>query len=307
MKHFISLEDFTNNELTNMLELAEKVKTSEIKLNKQLFAANLFFEPSTRTKVSFEVAEKRLGMDVLHFIPEHSSVTKGESLYDTAKTFEAIGADVLVIRHEEDYFHKELEAGLKIPVINAGAGQREHPTQSLLDIFTIYEHFGTLENKNITIVGDIKHSRVAHSNAHALERFGAKVYLSAAEEFMDEVLPFPYISIDEAIEKSDTLMLLRVQHERHSNQQQIHDYLLEYGLTQEREQNMKDGAIILHPAPINRGVEIDSELVEGSRSKIFTQMENGVYVRMAILLTILKQWRVIDESDLKKHETNCHR
>jgi len=305
MKHFISLEDFTNDELTNMLQLAEKLKTSEIKLNKQLFAANLFFEPSTRTKMSFEVAEKKLGMDVLNFAPEHSSVTKGESLYDTAKTFEAIGADVLVIRHEDDYFQREIENRLSIPMINAGAGKREHPTQSLLDIFTIYEHFGTLENKSITIVGDIKHSRVAHSNTNALERFGAKVYLSAAEEFIDETLPYPYISIDDAVEKSDVLMLLRVQHERHHTKQQIHNYLLEYGLTIEREQNMKDGAIILHPAPINRGVEIDSELVEGSRSKIFTQMENGVYIRMAILLTILKQWRVIDESDLKKHETNC--
>src|SRR5690625_2805756 len=307
MKHFISLEDFTIEELTNMLQLAEKLQTSDMKVNKQIFAANLFFEPSTRTKMSFEVAEKKLGMDVLHFAPEHSSVTKGESLYDTAKTFEAIGADVLVLRHEDDYFHQEIEDDLFIPIINAGAGKREHPTQSLLDIFTIYEHFGTLKSKNITIVGDIKHSRVAHSNAHALERFGAKVYLSAAKDFVDETLPYPYIPIDEAVEKSDVIMLLRVQHERHNKQQQIHDYLFEYGLTQEREENMKDGAIILHPAPINRGVEIDSELVECSRSKIFTQMKNGVYIRMAILLTILKQWRVIHEDYLKEYEANSAR
>lgn len=300
MEHFISLYQMSVKEIEEVLQLAKNFKEAKYRLDRELFIANLFFEPSTRTKSSFEVAEKKLGMKVLDFTPEHSSVTKGESLYDTAKTFEAIGANALVIRHGDDDWSEQLGSNLKIPVFNAGAGKKEHPTQCLLDLYTIEDYFGYLEGLKITIVGDIKHSRVAKSNAYALERFGAKVRLSAAESFIDDSLPYPYISIDEAAETSDVLMMLRVQHERHETEEQVSNYLARYGLTVQREREMKENAIILHPAPINRGVEIDSRLVECNRSKIFKQMENGVYIRMAILTTILKKWGIINDNDLKK-------
>lgn len=300
MKHFISLEQLTVSEIHDILQLAKHYEKNHFTLKRQLFIANLFFEPSTRTKMSFEVAEKKLGFEVLDFTPEHSSVTKGESLYDTAKTFETIGASALVIRHEADNWGIQLKEGLSIPVINAGAGKKEHPTQSLLDMYTILDEFGSLKDVTVTIVGDIKHSRVAHSNANALTRLDANVQLSAPEPFVDKDLPYPNISIDEAVETSDVLMLLRVQQERHENKLQVQDYLTSYGLTKEREQNMKDGAIILHPAPINRGVEIDSSLVESPRSRIFKQMRNGVFIRMAVLTTTLQKWGIISENDFKK-------
>lgn len=300
MKHFISLEQLTVSEIHDILQLAKHYEKKHFTLKRQLFIANLFFEPSTRTKMSFEVAEKKLGFEVLDFTPELSSVTKGESLYDTAKTFETIGASALVIRHEADNWGIQLKEGLSIPVINAGAGKKEHPTQSLLDMYTILDEFGSLKDVTVTIVGDIKHSRVAHSNANALTRLDANVQLSAPEPFVDKDLPYPNISIDEAVETSDVLMLLRVQQERHENKLQVQDYLTSYGLTKEREQNMKDGAIILHPAPINRGVEIDSSLVESPRSRIFKQMRNGVFIRMAVLTTTLQKWGIISENDFKK-------
>jgi len=300
MEHFISLYQLSVKEIKEVLQLAKSFEEENYRLDKELFIANLFFEPSTRTKSSFEVAEKRLGMQVLDFAPERSSVAKGESLYDTAKTFEAIGANALVIRHEDDDWGEQLKEGLSIPVFNAGAGKKEHPTQSLLDLYTIKNQFGSMDGLKITIVGDIKHSRVAHSNAYAFERFGAKVRLCAAEAFVDDTLPYPYISIDEAAETSDVLMMLRVQHERHPSKEQVDNYLETYGLTVERERRMKKDAILLHPAPINRGVEIDSSLVECERSRIFEQMKNGVFIRMAILTTILKKWGIINDDDFKK-------
>lgn len=300
MKHFISLYQLSVKEIREILQLAKTYEKENYRLTKELFIANLFFEPSTRTKSSFEVAEKKLGMQVLDFAPERSSVTKGESLYDTAKTFEAIGANALVIRHGDDDWGEQVKEGLSIPVFNAGAGKKEHPSQSLLDLYTIKNQFGSVDGLKITIVGDIKHSRVAHSNAYVFERFGAKVRLCAAEAFVDDTLPYPYIPIDEATETSDVLILLRVQHERHSSKEQVDNYLESYGLTVEREKRMKKDAIILHPAPINRGVEIDSSLVECGRSRIFEQMKNGVFIRMAILTTILKKWGIINDDDIKK-------
>lgn len=300
MDHFISVNQLTNENIYAILQLAEQYQTDEFHLAKKVFVANLFYEPSTRTKMSFVIAQEKLGMNILDFSPETSSVTKGESLYDTVKTFEAIGANMLVIRHENDDWIDELKANLSIPVINAGAGKKDHPTQCLLDIYTIYQEFGRFHNLNITIIGDIKHSRVAHSNAYALRNLGTNVSLSAADEFVDEMMPFPYISIDEATKTSDVIMLLRVQHERHGDKSNMENYNEKYGLTKAREKQMKDGAIILHPAPVNRGVEIDSDLVECSRSRIFKQMTNGVYVRMAIMTKLLTQWGIINENLIEK-------
>jgi aspartate carbamoyltransferase catalytic subunit len=303
MNHFISINQLTDKQIFNLLENAAKFKKANYQIPTQLFAANLFFEPSTRTKISFNVAERKLGLESLDFYAEGSSLYKGESLYDTVKTFESIGANVAVIRHEADDWITELESGITIPIINAGAGKAEHPTQGMLDLLTIYEEFGKFEGLKVVIVGDIRHSRVAKSNAHALERLGAKVYLSAAEGYEDDTLKFPYISLDEAVQFCDVVMLLRIQHERHEQKHETTNYLTQYGLTIERESKMQQHAIILHPAPINRGVEMDGALVECNRSRIFKQMTNGVYVRMAILTHVLTEWGIIDENLIEKCDT----
>ncbi|GGA84069.1 aspartate carbamoyltransferase catalytic subunit [Ornithinibacillus halotolerans] len=300
MKHFFSINQLTNQEIYRIIQNAWKYKKENATVSKQLFAANLFFEPSTRTKMSFIVAERKLGLEVLDFHADSSSLKKGESLYDTVKTFESIGANVAIIRHESDDWINELASGINIPIINAGAGKKEHPTQCLLDLLTIYEEFGTFKNLNIVIVGDIIHSRVAKSNAHALRRLGANVYLSAAPGFEDDSLDFPYVSIDEATQICDVVMLLRIQHERHTENNQHVKYLEQFGLTKERKNKMKKNAIILHPAPINRGVEIDNDLVECDQSRIFKQMNNGVYVRMALLTHVLQEWGIIDENLVKE-------
>jgi len=229
MKHFISVEDVSEEDLFSILQTAEAYRKHEFAINQKLFAANLFYEPSTRTKMSFTVAEKKLGMDVLDFHTETSSTQKGESLYDTVKTFEAIGANVVVIRHEADNWFRALENKMSIPVINAGAGQSGHPTQCLLDLLTIYQEFGDFENLKVLIAGDINHSRVARSNAFALKKLGAEVYLSAAPGFEDEEMDFPYISMDEGTHTCDVVMLLRIQHERHQRQTEMSNYLEHFG------------------------------------------------------------------------------
>lgn len=302
MKHFISVNQLTNKDIISILKTAEEFRDNKIEMYEKAFAANLFFEPSTRTKMSFIVAQRKLGLEVLDFHAEASSVQKGESLYDTARTFEAIGANVLVVRHPDDDWYKEINTNINIPIINAGAGKAEHPTQCLLDLLTIYQEFGRFKGLNVVIVGDIKHSRVAHSNANALHRLGANVFLSAAAGFEDETLDFPYITIDKASETCDAMMLLRIQYERHDSHHIRENYLENYGLTKGREEKMMDHAIILHPAPVNRGVEIDSSLVECERSRIFKQMNNGVYVRMAIMHSLLKNRGIIHENAFEERK-----
>jgi len=302
MRHFLSVNQLQVEDIYAILNTAESCRQNNNSINKQLFAANLFFEPSTRTKMSFIVAQRRLGMEILDFHSDSSSVLKGESLYDTAKTFESIGANLLVIRDQSDTWFKELEDRLSLPIINAGAGKEEHPTQCMLDLLTIYQEFGCIAGLKIAIVGDIRHSRVARSNANALRKLGAEVFLSAAPGFEDETLDFQYVTIDEAVDTCDVIMLLRIQHERHLHKAETSNYLTLYGLTKERESKMKSRAIILHPAPINRGVEIDTDLVECSRSRIFKQMENGVYVRMAIMMNVLKEWGTIDENTFEERQ-----
>jgi len=250
--------------------------------------ANLFFENSTRTRFSFEVAAKRLGANVLNFDTESSSLAKGETLQDTLKTFDALGIDIGIIRHSDDHYIESLKDKFHFSVINAGAGKFEHPSQSLLDLYTMKEEFGDLNNLTITICGDISHSRVAKSNINALSMFKTKIILTGPTELMPnknslssncEILP-----PDEAFAKSDVIMLLRVQHERHALYDlDIDSYNRLYGLNNDRIKLLKPNAIIMHPGPFNRDVEITSELVEHKQSRIFKQKENGVYTRMAIL------------------------
>lgn len=301
MKHFISIEDLTEKEIYDLLRMTKMYREGEYKLTKQVFVANLFFEPSTRTKTSFVVAERKLGIEDLEFATHTSSMKKGETLYDTAKTFEAVGADCLVIRHEDDEWSNGISKDLKVPIINAGSGKKDHPTQSLLDLDTIYQEFGYFTGLKVAIAGDIKHSRVARSNAQSLAKLGVEVYFTAADEFKETEFGYPYISMDEAVETCDVVMLLRIQHERHEGfSGSTLNYLEKFGLTKKRESNMKSHAIILHPGPVNRGVEIDSDLVECKRSRISKQIENGVYTRMAVLTKQLLEWKVIDESHIQK-------
>ncbi|HAH93521.1 MAG TPA: aspartate carbamoyltransferase [Dielma fastidiosa] len=266
--------------------LADALKFSkeyrDWQFSKPKLVANLFFEPSTRTHYSFASAELQLGCKTIDFNASTSSVAKGESLYDTVKTFEAIGYDAVVIRHTQDEYFKELE-GINIPILNAGDGCGNHPTQCLLDLYTMLEEFGTFKGLKVAIIGDINHSRVAASNYDALTRLGAEVRFGGYEAWLPE--DKPTITIDEAVEWADVVMLLRIQHERHAEHMQLskEEYLAKYGLTKERYGHMKKNAILMHPAPVNRGVEIDSDLVEAEKSRIFKQMENGVLVRKAVL------------------------
>ncbi|MDN7244254.1 aspartate carbamoyltransferase catalytic subunit [Planococcus shenhongbingii] len=248
---------------------------------------NLFYEPSTRTKMSFEMAEHKMGLTVLPFETAFSSVQKGETLYDTVKTFESIGVNGIVIRHEEEAYYEELK-GCNVAIINGGDGSGQHPTQSLLDLYTIHQEFGRFEGIHVTIVGDIAHSRVAKSNAAALEQLGAKVSFVCPKEWSGNYKTSQ--NLDDFLADTDVVMMLRVQHERHAVSALFskENYHAQYGLTVERERKMKDSAIIMHPAPINRGVEIADCLVECERSRIFKQMANGVFVRMAVLEYALK-------------------
>jgi len=258
----------------------------------EVFCSNLFFEDSTRTKTSFDIAERKLGLQVVPFDASNSSVNKGESLYDTVKTLESLGVNLVVIRDKKDRYFDELK-NIRIPVINGGDGTGNHPSQCMLDLMTIYQEFGKFEGLKVGIVGDVKHSRVANSNAEALRRLGAKVYFSGPEQWFDEgaLINGTYLSVDEMIHEVDVLMLLRIQHERHDAKMSFSaaEYHRKYGLTKEREKTMKKEAIIMHPAPINRGVEIDSDLVECERSRVFRQMRNGVFARMAILKEALEK------------------
>jgi aspartate carbamoyltransferase catalytic subunit len=291
MKNLVKMSDLSIMEIQHILDEAERFERGERwKAKGDQFVANLFFEPSTRTHFSFEVAEKRLGLQVVNFEANNSSVQKGESLYDTVKTLESIGIDALIIRHAEDNYFENLIPSMNIPIINAGDGCGHHPTQSLLDLYTIRKDYGRFLGLNIVIVGDVRHSRVAKSNAETLSRLGANVYFSGPREWTDESNPNgTYIELDDAIEIADVVMLLRIQHERHGEKMGLTalDYHKQYGLTHEREKRMKLGSIIMHPAPVNRDVEIADQLVECPRSKIFEQMKNGVFIRMAVLKEVL--------------------
>lgn len=291
MNHLLTVSSLTADEIMDLLNQAEHYRQGKMvwEPHQQMFVSNLFFEASTRTKCSFEVAERKLGLDVIPFEVSTSSVQKGETLYDTIETLAAIGVNAVVIRHPQDAYYEELMNKVSIPIINAGDGCGQHPTQCLLDLMTIRQEYGTFNGLKVAIVGDLRHSRVARSNAEMLTKLGAEVYLSGPKEWHDETIPYgTYLDIDDAVREADVVMLLRIQFERHGEQSEAaENYHTLYGLTVEREKQMKRGSIILHPAPVNRGVEIADELVECERSRIFKQMQNGVYVRMAVLARAL--------------------
>ena len=282
MRNFLTLDDLSEKEILNLVKDALLFKKNEIECDlKGKIIANMFFENSTRTQYSFNTAKEKLGMKVITFNPATSSLNKGESFYDTVKTFESFGIDGMVIRHTNNEYYKELK-NIKSVLINAGDGTGNHPSQSLLDLVTIYEQFNKFDNLNIAIVGDILHSRVAHGNLKVMERLGMNTYISGPKEFMDNSSKF--IPFKDAISEMDIIMLLRIQRERNAvKSMSDSEYLENYGLTMDKVNAMKKDAIIMHPAPFNRNVEIADDVVECPKSKIFTQMNNGVYARCSIL------------------------
>ncbi|MFD0588036.1 aspartate carbamoyltransferase catalytic subunit [Paenibacillus sp. GCM10027627] len=286
-RSLLGLKELGKDEIESILDRAAYWENHSEKINpvsQGKFAANMFFENSTRTRFSFEVAEKRLGAEVINFSAAASSVEKGESIYDTVRTLESMGIDVGVIRLKPAGVLAELAESIKVPLINAGDGNNEHPTQALLDLYTMRKQFGSLEGLNVSIIGDILHSRVARSNLYALKKFGAKVSFCAPPNMQASELDAPYIEMEEAL-KSDVVMMLRVQLERHESGMlnSAEAYREQYGLTVERAGRIGKHAIIMHPAPVNRNVEIDGEIVEHPQSRIFPQMANGVPIRMAVI------------------------
>lgn len=313
LRHLIGMKELTNQQIEVLLDRAQYWAEREGESSAVLsgrFVANLFFEPSTRTRFSFEVAEKRLGAHVLNFSAATSSTTKGETIYDTLSMMEAMGAETAVIRTTQNgLFQELLEKNVGVKLVNGGDGTNEHPTQCLLDLLTMKQDFGKIEGLKVAIIGDLRHSRVLGSHLHALPKLGAELILTAPPNMMRATEDIPatakIMQIDEAIQTADVVMLLRVQLERHNEQlfESTQSYHEAYGLTLKRELMMKPEAIIMHPGPFNRGVEIDSNLVSHKRSRIVKQVSNGVAVRMAVLESLMNGGENKWESSLQT--ANC--
>ncbi|HFU4000052.1 TPA: aspartate carbamoyltransferase catalytic subunit [Streptococcus suis] len=294
LKHLVTMETLSNEEVLGLIQRGLAFKGGQkVELDRKYYASNLFFEDSTRTHKSFEMAELRLDMGMIDFDARTSSVNKGETLYDTILTMSALGVDICVIRHSEVDYYKQLidSPTIQTSIVNGGDGSGQHPSQSLLDLMTIYEEFGTFEGLKIAIAGDITHSRVAKSNMQILKRLGAEIFFAGPEEWYAEEFDVygQHVTIDDIVDTVDVLMLLRVQHERHDGEGSFskETYNRLHGLTDARYKRLKDRAIVMHPAPVNRDVEIDDHLVEAPKSRIVRQMQNGVFVRMAILEAIV--------------------
>jgi len=293
MQHLLDTNDFNDEQLTDIMNDARSFKKEmPSKLLTDKLLITLFFESSTRTRSSFEVAAKRLGAAVVHLDPSKSSTNKGESLEDTFENLAAMEPDGVIIRHEFNNTPKKLASKELTPIINAGAGNYAHPTQALLDYFTMMEHFGyskpeELKGKTIAIVGDIVSSRVASSGIRLYTRMGMNVILVAPKPFMpDNELP-KYEHLDEVIDSVDIIMSLRAQLERHKAPifEDYDEYAKEYCITKERMKERK--ILLLHPGPVMRNIDISDEMLKDERSKVLEQVKNGVFVRMAILKAIL--------------------
>ncbi len=294
LKHLLSVEDLSIDEVLRLINSANDFKHNRktLSLNRPVYTSNLFFENSTRTHRSFEMAERKLNMEVIQFDASTSSVNKGETLYDTVLTMCAIGIDITVIRHSQEEYYKELinQNGITCSIINGGDGRGQHPTQCLLDLMTIQNEFENFKGLRIAIVGDIRNSRVARSNAILLNRLGAIVSFCGPEIWYDESFNQygKRENLDDILDQLDVVMLLRVQHERHDNDDSFskETYHSNYGLTISRYNQLKPSCIIMHPAPVNRDSELASECVEAPQSRIVEQMRNGVFMRMAVLEAI---------------------
>jgi len=294
-RDLLGIEDLERSELERILETAlrmEEVGRRDVKKVPTLRGrtiVNLFFEPSTRTRTSFEIAGKRLSADVVNFSPSSSSLTKAESILDTAMTLDAMDPDAVVVRHKVAGVPKRIADALQAPVINAGDGAHEHPTQALLDLFTVWQEKGRIDGLTVTIVGDVLHSRVARSNVYAFSKLGAEVRLAAPPTMLPPGIESlgvkSFHSLREALEGADVVMLLRIQQERLTGCYfpSIREYAANFGLDRRKLRFAKDDAIVMHPGPINRGVEISHDLADHRPSVILDQVRNGVAVRMAVL------------------------
>ncbi len=297
-KHLLGLRELTSEEITYILDTAkgfEQVSTRSVKKAPPLrgkVVVNLFFEDSTRTRNSFALAANRLSADIIEFTKKSSSVSKGETLLDTARNLEAMGVDIVVVRHDAGGAPRFLSKNIKASVVNAGDGYCEHPTQGLLDVYTIRKIKGTLEGLKIAIVGDIAHSRVARSDMWAMTKLGAEVTFVGPPTLMPaQVGRLPVkvsYCLDEIIDKVDVINMLRIQFERLGGNPfpSIREYSHYFGLTVERMRRAKPDILVMHPGPINRGLEMESEVADGRNSVILEQVTNGLAVRMAVLFLV---------------------
>jgi aspartate carbamoyltransferase catalytic subunit len=304
-KDLLGIRELSAEEINTILDAADSFKEISTRSIKKVptlrgkTVINFFFESSTRTRTSFEIAAKRLSADTINISASNSSVTKGETLIDTARNLEAMAPDAIVIRHPSPGVPHQLAKMIDAAIINGGDGAHEHPTQALLDAFTIREHKGRLAGLQVAIIGDITHSRVARSNAHLLTKLGAHVRVAGPrtlippnyEQLIENSEGSLTVSdrIEDAIAGSDVVMMLRIQRERMSAAYfpSLKEYSVQYGLTLRRLELAAPDCIVMHPGPVNRGIEISSEVADGARSLILDQVTNGVAVRMAILFLIV--------------------
>jgi len=298
LTHLISMQDLTAEEMLTILDTARSFREildrpiKKVPALRGITVCNAFYEPSTRTRVSFELAEKRLSADMVNFAVSTSSVKKGESLRDTIQNIEAMKVDIVVIRHHAAGAPRFLARHLNARVINAGDGQHEHPTQALLDLFTIRERKGRIAGLKVAIVGDITHSRVAKSNIWGLKRLGAEVRLVGPQTLMPVEIERTGVTTTgdpaEGLRGADVVYVLRLQLERQQGGflPSLREYAMTYGLDRERVRRAAPDALIMHPGPMNRGVEIQPEIADGPQSVILEQVANGVAVRMAVLYLI---------------------
>jgi len=297
-KHLLDIESLSAEEITTVLDTAREFKAVGERDIKKVPAlqgktvVNFFVEPSTRTRISFELSAKRLSADIINFAADASSFKKGESLKDTARNLEALNADIIVIRHSAAGAPHFLARFLNAHVVNAGDGAHEHPTQALLDVFTIREKKGDIAGLNVTILGDILYSRVARSAIWCLRKLGANVTLCGPSTLVPRIFEQMGCRVtydtDAALADADVINLLRIQHERQRKTMfpSIGEYASLFGLTRARLAKTKPDALIMHPGPINRGVEIESEIADGERAVILEQVTNGIAARMAVLYLV---------------------
>ncbi len=288
MQHLIRTDDLTIEEINTILEDAKKFSDGRFdRILQDKIIITLFFENSTRTKSSFEIAAKRLGAEIVHLDVAKSSTKKGETLVDTAMNLDAMGPHAIIVRHENAGVPKILSNHTKASIINAGDGAHAHPTQALLDLYTLQEHFGDVKGKRIAIIGDIKNSRVANSNIDLLTRFGMEVTLVAPPQFLPKTSLKTTHNLKEAVKNVDAIMSLRTQTERHSSQNyaSLKDYASDFCVT--KELVGKRDIIILHPGPVHRNIDIDDALLADERCKVLNQVSNGVNIRMAVLKKLI--------------------
>ncbi|MDA9328681.1 aspartate carbamoyltransferase catalytic subunit [Flavobacteriales bacterium] len=293
--HLLGIKDLTKEDINLIFNTADEFKDvinrpiKKVPTLRDITIANLFFENSTRTKLSFELAEKRLSADVINFSSASSSVKKGETLVDTVNNILSMKVDLVVIRHPNPGAHQFLSRHIDAKIVNAGDGAHEHPTQALLDCFSIKERLGEVAGKKVVIVGDVLHSRVALSNIYALQKLGAEVMVCGPATLIPKHIGALGVKVEHNLQKAlewcDVANMLRIQLERQDSKffPSIREYTMQYGLTMNHLNNLNKEIVVMHPGPINRGVEITSEVADSSQSIILNQVENGVAIRMAVL------------------------